>query len=65
MIGPSIAVTIPTLTCGRCTYSWLPRYSRAPKRCPSCGSPEWYLGGANSAARVPPTGGSTCQTSTS
>ena len=55
MIGsiPSVAVTLPTLTCGRCLYSWWPRYSRAPKRCPSCGTPEWFLGGTNSAARLP------------
>jgi len=50
---PSIAIVVPTLTCGRCKYTWQPRQSRAPKRCPSCGTPEWWLGGANSAARLP------------
>ncbi len=31
---------LPTLTCLRCGYTWIPREEK-PKQCPNCKSPKW------------------------
>lgn len=34
-------MTLPILTCIRCSHKWVPRKDIPPKSCPNCRSPYW------------------------
>lgn len=38
---PEFEMTVTAFRCGRCQYTWLPRFERRPTICPKCKSPYW------------------------